>query len=145
MVRPRKTKFVNFDPEVKYFKPRGVPLSTLREVEINIEELEALRLSELENLSQVEAAEKMDVHQSTFQRTLARARYKVTEALINGCAIKLNGGAYKMPNKDGTGPQGKGPRTGRGKGNCNKKESSQGRGPCGKGLRLGKGRRFSEE
>lgn len=108
MVRPRKIKIVNFEPDVTYFKPRAVPLAELEEVELTIDELETLRLSNLEKLSQADAAEKMQVHQSTFQRTLIRAREKITDALVNGKAIKLRGGEYKMPGGDGTGPFGTG-------------------------------------
>lgn len=114
MVRPRKIKIVNFEPNVTYFKPRAVPLTQLKEVEINLDELETLRLSNLENLSQAESADKMGVHQSTFQRTLARAREKITDALVNGKAIKIHGGEYKLPGGDGTGPVGSGRGRGRG-------------------------------
>ncbi|MFP4403582.1 MAG: DUF134 domain-containing protein [Candidatus Woesearchaeota archaeon] len=100
MVRPRKIKFVNFKPEVTYFKPRAVPLSKLEEVEITMDELETMRLSNIEKINQLEAAEKMNIHQSTFQRTLIRAREKITDALINGKAIKIHGGEYKMPGRD---------------------------------------------
>ncbi len=108
MVRPRKIKTVNFEPDVTYFKPRAVPLTQLEEVEITLDELETLRLSNIEKLSQVDAAKKMTIHQSTFQRTLTRAREKTTDALINGKAIKIHGGEYKMPGGDGTGPMGQG-------------------------------------
>ncbi|MCP3683974.1 MAG: DUF134 domain-containing protein [bacterium] len=110
MVRPRKHRMVNFEPDVTYFKPRNVPLRDLQEVVLTIDELETLRLSNLENLNQEDAAKKMHVHQSTFQRTLASARKKLTDALVNGKAIKICGGAYKMPGGDGTGPAGAGPR-----------------------------------
>jgi uncharacterized protein len=125
MVRPRKIKWINFEPGATYFKPRAVPLSELEEVEITLDELETLRLSNLKKLNQADSAIKMKIHQSTFQRTLTRAREKVTDALVNGKAIKLHGGEYKMPNKDGTGPQGQGPIAGRDKG--------QGAGRGGKG------------
>ncbi len=124
MPRPRKIKFVDFEPGVTYFKPRGISLKELEEVELNFDELETLRLVNLENLSQLEAATKMDVHQSTFQRTLTRAREKVTDALVNGKAIKIQGGSYKMPNRDGTGPDGEGPATGRRLGNCKEKDKN---------------------
>lgn len=118
MVRPRKLKCINFVPEVTYFKPQGVPLRELEEITLTLDELESLRLSDLDNLSQLEGAEKMQVHQSTFQRTLIRARKKLTEALINGKAIKIYGGQYKMPKGDKTGPEGNGPKTGRKQGLC---------------------------
>jgi uncharacterized protein len=96
MVRPRKIKVVNFEPNVTYFKPRSVPLSMLKEVDLTIDELETLRLSNLEKISQADAAKKMKIHQSTFQRTLTRAKEKITDALVNGKAIKIHGGEYKM-------------------------------------------------
>ena len=101
MVRPRKIKLVNFEPNVTYFKPRAVPLSQLEEVEMTFDELETLRLSNLEKLSQADAAKKMHIHQSTFQRTLTRAREKITDTLVNGKAIKIHGGEYKMPGRNG--------------------------------------------
>jgi predicted DNA-binding protein (UPF0251 family) len=142
MVRPRKRKCVNFYPNITYFKPQGVPLRELAEVELTLDELETLRLSDLQDLSQVDSADRMQIHQSTFQRTLARAREKITNALVYGKSIKIHGGEYKMPNKDGTGPEGKGPKTGRERGNCEGAEPrGRGQGPCGKGMRRGNGRR----
>jgi len=116
MARPRKIRFVEFEPDVTYFKPQAIPLSQLEEVELTIDELEAMRLSDLEQLNQIEGAEKMEIHQSTFQRTLAKAREKVTLALVKGKAIKIHGGEYSMPRKDGTGPVGAGRGIGRGQG-----------------------------
>ena len=116
MGRPRKIKIVNFEPGVTYFKPKAVPLNELGEVELTYDELETLRLSNLKNLNQIDAASKMHIHQSTFQRTLTRAREKVTEALVNGKAIKIHGGEYKMPRMNGTGPTGAGRGQGIGRG-----------------------------
>ena len=114
MVRPRKIKTVDFKPDVTYFKPRAVPLGSLEEVDLTIDELETLRLVNIKKLGQEKAAKKMKIHQSTFQRTLTRAREKVTDALVNGKAIKIHGGEYNMPGRNGTGPRGRG--MGRGQG-----------------------------
>ena len=92
MVRPRKPRRVFFDPDVTYFKPRAVPLSMLEEVDLSIDELEALRLCDFKNLEQKKAAQKMKVSQSTLQRILASARQKVAQALIEGKAIKIRKG-----------------------------------------------------
>ena len=89
MARPIKPRRIFFDPNVIYFKPRAVPLSVLDEVSLTIDELEALRLCDLKDLEQKEAAKKMKVSQSTLQRILASARKKVSEALISGKAIKI--------------------------------------------------------
>lgn len=109
MARPFKQKIVSNEPDVTYFKPRGVPLRQLKEVELTVDELETLRLANIEKLSQAKAAKMMKVHQSTFQRTLARACEKVSDALVNGKAIKIHGGKYKMV-------RGFGLRQGRGRG-----------------------------
>ncbi len=89
MVRPIKKRKVVFDPNVTYFKPRAVPLSELKEIDLASDELEALRLCDFEELSQIKAAKKMGVSQSTLQRILTSARKKVSEALIKGKAIKI--------------------------------------------------------
>ena len=89
MVRPIKPRRVFFDPNVTYFKPRAVPLAMLEEVDLSIDELEALRLCDFKNLEQTEAARKMKISQSTLQRILTSARQKVAQALIEGKAIKI--------------------------------------------------------
>lgn len=108
MPRPKKIRFIEFEPEITYFKPRAVPLNELKEVELTIDELEALRLANIKRLSQAQAAKKMKIHQSTFQRTLSKACKKVTDALVNGKAIKIIRGDSKMPGRDRTGPRNQG-------------------------------------
>jgi predicted DNA-binding protein (UPF0251 family) len=89
MVRPIKPRRVFFDPNVIYFKPRAIPLSMLEEVELSLDEIEALRLCDLKNLEQEEAAKKMKISQATLWRILTSARKKVAQALIEGKAIKI--------------------------------------------------------
>lgn len=89
MPRPRCCCRVRFNPNVTYFKPRGVPLRFLDVVELSTEEVEALRLKNIKNLEQIECAKKMKTSQSTFQRILASAYKKISEALIGGKAIKI--------------------------------------------------------
>jgi len=89
MARPPKPRRILFNPNVVYFKPRAVPLSILDEVDLNVDELEALRLCDYKNLEQTAAAKKMKISQSTLQRILAAARQKVAEALVEGKAIKI--------------------------------------------------------
>lgn len=89
MTRPRLCRRIEFNPSISYFKPQGVPLRELEVVEISLEEIEALRLKNIEGMDQTGAAEKMGTSQSTFQRILASAHQKVTDALINGKAIKI--------------------------------------------------------
>lgn len=96
MPRPKRLRWISFAPDVTYYKPRGIPLRMLKEVSLGVDELEALRLVDLEGLGQVEAAERMNISQSTFQRILTTAHQKVSEALIRGKAIRIEGGDYKM-------------------------------------------------
>ncbi len=61
----------------------------LEVIELTAEEAEALRLRNIKDLEQEEAAKKMNTSQSTFQRILSSAYKKVTKALIEGKAIKI--------------------------------------------------------
>jgi len=89
MVRPRLYRRIRFNPNVTYFKPRGVPMRSLKVIELSTEEVEALRLKNIKNLDQIKCAKKMKTSQSTFQRILSSAYKKVSEALIKGKAIKI--------------------------------------------------------
>ncbi len=137
-MRPRRCRCIDREPEVTYFKPQGVPVRELEIIELKLEEYEALRLKDHEKLDQHAAAEKMTISQPTFHRLYQEAREKIAKALVEGLAIKITGGDY-MPRKDGTGPEGKGPRTGRGFGRCSPKEGETLQSPKG---RLGLGRRM---
>lgn len=94
MVRPKQSKRVGFNPEVVFFKPRGIPKSELEQVVLRVEEFESLRLKDYQNLDQNECAEKMDISQPTFHRLISSARKKVAEALTLGKALKIEGGNF---------------------------------------------------
>jgi len=83
-------------PDVTYFKPAGIPLKALKEVRLSVEEAEAIRLRDLEGLEQEQGAEKMNISRPTFQRVLASARQKMADALLNGRAIRIDGGSFEM-------------------------------------------------
>jgi len=100
MVRPKKCKMVYAEPGVTYFKPRAIPLIELKEVELSVEEFEAIRLKDFEGLEQVDVARKMKVSQPTLHRLLRSARRKVAEALTKGKAIKIHGGDYSLIKKE---------------------------------------------
>lgn len=94
MPRPPINRLVEHLPEVTYFKPAGVPLRVLEEVQLTVDELEALRLKDLEGLEQEEASARMGVARTTFRRILVGARAKIAEALVQGKAIRIGGGAF---------------------------------------------------
>ena len=96
MPRPRRCRRVGFNPRITYFKPAGVPLVNLEEIILNVEEFEALRLIDLEEIEQSKAGEMMKVSQPTLSRILQSARKKISHAIINGKAIKIEGGNYKF-------------------------------------------------
>lgn len=90
MPRPRLCRRVRFKPNVCYYKPQGIPIRHLEEVVLAMEEIEAVRLVDLEQLEQIQAAKKMKTSQSTLQRILASAHKKIADAIINGKAIAIN-------------------------------------------------------
>lgn len=89
MPRPRLYRKIRFNPNITYFKPQGVPMRFLDMVELTTEEVEAIRLKNKDDLDQTEAAKMMKTSRSTFQRILTSAYKKITEALIEGKAIKI--------------------------------------------------------
>lgn len=96
MSRPPKSRRVEFLPRLTYFKPAGVPLRELEEVELTVEELEAIRLKDLVGLEQEACAEKMGVSRPTYHRILSSARSKVAQALVDGKAIRVEGGNFQV-------------------------------------------------
>lgn len=96
VVRPRKCRKVRGKPDVTYFKPRGVPMSSLKDVSMPVEGFEALRLADHNGLSQEAAAVAMEVSRQTFGRILFNARQCVAKVLVNGFALRIQGGAYAI-------------------------------------------------
>ena len=96
MARPRLCRRVGCMPESLYFKPRGIPLSILEEINLTIDEFEAIRLADLEGLYQDQAAERMNISRQTFGRIIDSAHKKVAEALVQGKALKIEGGDFEM-------------------------------------------------
>jgi predicted DNA-binding protein (UPF0251 family) len=88
-MRPKTKRTIGFDYDNIYYKPQGIPLSKLNEVVVNPEELETLRLRYVQNLSQHDAADKMGISQSQYQRDLVNTLKKITNALISGDAINI--------------------------------------------------------
>ena len=96
MVRPKKDRLVAFNPDVSYFKPRGIPMLELAEIILSVDEREAIRLADLEGLSHEAAGACMGVSRATFGRIVQNARAIVADALINGKAIRVEGGNFQL-------------------------------------------------
>ena len=99
MARPRCLRRIGCRPNAGYFKPRGIPLRELDEVRLALDELEAIRLADLQGLYHDRAAEKMGVSRPTFGRIIEAARRKVADALCHGKALRIEGGEVTMASK----------------------------------------------
>jgi predicted DNA-binding protein (UPF0251 family) len=86
---------IRCNPDTNYFKPRGIPLDMLEEVNLTLDELEAVRLADLEGLYQEDAAKKMNISRQTFGNIIERAHKKIADALLNAKALKIEGGVVK--------------------------------------------------
>lgn len=94
MARPVKIRVIESFPEIDYFIPVGKPRCRMQETILKLEELEAMRLKDIENLNQEECAKRMAVSRQTFQNIIDSARNKVAIALTEGNAISISGGNY---------------------------------------------------
>lgn len=98
--RHRFPRFIEHIPRVSFFKPMGIPMRELEIVELSFAEVEAMRLVDLENLTQEEAARRMGISRRSLWSDLANARKKVTHALTKGCAIQFVGSAPRSAPKE---------------------------------------------
>ena len=89
MGRPHRGRRIGHQPDSTFFKPAGVPVKRLRTTTLELDELEAMRLVDGEELKQTDAAKQMDISQSTIARLLASGRKKTALALAHGEALKL--------------------------------------------------------
>jgi predicted DNA-binding protein (UPF0251 family) len=89
MSRPKKERCINCSPSSSCFKPKGIPLYQLKEVILNLDEFEAIRLADYEGLYHEKAAEQMNISRSTFGRIIDNARSKVADTIINGKALQI--------------------------------------------------------
>lgn len=111
MPRPAKYRMVEREPVHTVFKPAAVPMHQLEEVVITVEGMEAIRLKDLLGLEQEECAECMHVSRATFQRLLTTARESIARALIEGKALRIEGGKYRLRGAcDAQAGSGRGPR-----------------------------------
>ena len=91
--RPKKYRIVRADPRISQFSPRGRP-GRPDEVNLSMDEYEAVRLADFQGMSQKQAARSMQVSQQTFSRVLSKARKKIADAMVSGKIIKIQGGSY---------------------------------------------------
>jgi len=90
MTRPKNYRKIGVEPMSNFFKPRGVPMRFLKQVDLSLDELEVIRLKHYEGNDMTEGAKKMKISKSTFQRLLSSGCKKIADALINGKAIEIH-------------------------------------------------------
>ncbi len=95
MARPRNQTTIQLPPRVKSFMPVGYYANETGIVNLNIEEYETIRLLDYEDLSQVEAAEYMNVSRPTLTRIYERARKKMATALVEAKQLTIEGGTVQ--------------------------------------------------
>jgi len=96
MPRPRHCRRVCFEPGITYFKPAGVPMTDLEEIVLTVDEFEAIRLKDVDGLEQEQSAQRMNISQPTFHRLYLEARKKIADVIVNGKALKIEGGTYEI-------------------------------------------------
>jgi predicted DNA-binding protein (UPF0251 family) len=94
--RPFCCRRISGQPAAAVFKPAGVLYRELEEVVMTLDELEALRLGDLDGLYQEEAAARMWISRPTFGRIIESARRKVADVLAHGKALRIEGGPVKV-------------------------------------------------
>lgn len=94
MARPTKWRKIEHVPAIAFFVPTEEGLAQVAENTLKLEELEAVRLKDLEGLEQGECADRMGVSRPTFQRILISAREKIADSLVNGKTIHIEGGNF---------------------------------------------------
>lgn len=122
MPRPTCCRRVAATPACLLFKPAGVPCSALEQLVLTVDELESLRLADLEGLYQEQAATRMGVSRATFGRIVESARKKVARMLVEAKALRIEGGVFQTPEPGG------GSCGGRGRGRCRRGGRSPGAG-----------------
>lgn len=96
MPRPKNCRRIAALPSCSLFKPAGVPGRTLKKIELTVDEYEAVRLADYEGLYHQQAAQKMGISRQTFGRIVESGRKKVAKALVEGLALKIEGGEVEM-------------------------------------------------
>ena len=99
-MRPKKIRWVKCEPGERCFRPQCKPLSKLGGVYLTLDEFEAVRLADLEELKQEEAAKRMKISRPTFSRIISSAHRKIGDALVNIKAIRIEGGCCEIAKKE---------------------------------------------
>jgi uncharacterized protein len=97
--RPKKYRIIKVDPKISQFSPRGRP-GRPDEVDLAMDEFEAIRLADFNGQNQIEAAKSMHISQQTFSRILKRAHKAIADAIVHGKIIRIQGGNYVISSRN---------------------------------------------
>jgi len=100
MPRKKCIRHIKELPGTTYYKPAGIPMRELEEVVIHLDEFEAIKLYDLGKKYQDEAAKKMGISRQTFGRIIELAHEKIADAIVNGKAIKIEGGNVEIKKEE---------------------------------------------
>jgi predicted DNA-binding protein (UPF0251 family) len=108
MTRPKCCRKIRCGPDATYYKPKGIPVSSLEEVHLTLDEFEAIKFADFEGLYQEQAANRMNISRQTFGRIIESAHKKIADVLIHGKALKIEGGEVEVGDTkpDKPGPEG---------------------------------------
>lgn len=95
-MRPKKTRWVKCLPQERCFVPNKKPAKPLFEIDMSIDEFEAIRLADLEGLTHAKAAVLMKISRPTFTRILSSAHMKIADGLVNIKQINIEGGCCRV-------------------------------------------------
>jgi predicted DNA-binding protein (UPF0251 family) len=98
-MRPKKTRWIRCFPGERCFRPKFKKLGEGDIIGLTIDEFEAIRLADLEELTHAQAAKLMKVSRPTFTRILSIAHKKVADGLVNIKAIRIEGGCCRIQTK----------------------------------------------
>ena len=98
MRNPYRRRIIDEPPKYYFFKPAGIPTRKIAKIDMSLDEYEALRLADFQQLEHLEASKQMDISRPTFTRLIKKARYKVAQSLIEGHALKIVGGNVDLIN-----------------------------------------------
>ena len=96
--RPKKYRIIKVDPKISQFSPRGKP-GRPDEVDLGLDEFEAIRLADFNGQKQVEAAKSMHISQQTFSRILKKAHKAIADGIVHGKIIRIQGGSYVISSR----------------------------------------------
>ncbi|WP_292459710.1 DUF134 domain-containing protein [Methanothermococcus sp.] len=93
--RPKIPRIISEKPKARIFKPDNISDDEKIEIlNLSLEELESIRLVDYLGYPHEEAANAMGISRRVFWNILKSARKKVSDFLINGKILKIEGGYY---------------------------------------------------